>query len=185
MRKGGSKQKGSEFERKICERLSRWIDPDSDRSFFWRAAMSGGRATVRRYAGKKTEDQAGDLCSIAPQGNAFLSKFVVECKHVKNLNIPSALFTGTQELATFWRQVSRDAALAQKRPLLIARQNMFPIIVLLRTVDYHVFFDHQGEFELLRLFRLGGRLGSRSSLSMLLLDDLLKSSYEQSRWIIE
>lgn len=180
MKAGGGKQKGAAFEREICEKLSRWILPTSDRSLFWRSAMSGGRATVRSYAKKSTSDQAGDLCPIAPEGNAFMSRFVVECKHVKTLNIASGLLQGKQELATFWRQVSRDAALAEKKPLLVAKQNLYPTLALLRTIDYPVFFGHISQHERLRVFILG-RPGA-PSISMFFLDDLLAGSYVETRF---
>lgn len=180
MKQGGSKQKGASFERLICEKLSRWIEPQSDRSFFWRSAMSGGRATVRRYAGKRTDDQAGDICSIAPEGTAFMRCFSVECKHVKDLNITSGVIMGKAELATFWRQVSRDASHADKKPLLIAQQNRYPALALVRTSDVSM-FGAISVYERARLFNLGRALGT-TSVSIYFLEDLLRSAYVESRF---
>lgn len=168
--------KGGSFERLVCEKLSRWVLPASDRTLFWRSSMSGGRVTVRRGRGKADADQSSDLCAVAPEGNALCSVFTIECKHYKTLNLPSAFINGTQELPTFWRQVSREAAYVGKRPFLIARQNSWPILALVRTGDL-AFFGHVEDvlqLERARLFRLSSR---RSSISMFTLDDILSLPY--------
>lgn len=175
-----SKEKGASFERLVCEKLSRWIMPDSDRGLLWRSSMSGGRATVARAAGKKLTDQSSDLCSIAPESAPFTSVFTVECKHYKTLNIPSGVIHGKQELALFWRQVCRDAAHANKRPLMIARQNSWPILAFVRSPDYPQFFGPVSDYECARLLKLSTR---QSYVSMFILEDLLRSAYVESRFI--
>ena len=64
-----SKQKGAEFERKICKQLSRWIDSNRE-DLFWRSAMSGGRATLKSNKGE-VSGQAGDITSIDKIGQWF------------------------------------------------------------------------------------------------------------------
>lgn len=177
-----SKEKGASFERLVCDKLSRWIEPGTARSFFWRSSMSGGRATLRRAAGKVSEDQSGDICSTAAEGHAFLQRFTVECKHVKNLSLGSGAMGTGGELCTFWRQVARDAAKSGKRPLLVARQNAGPILAFIRTADYSQYFGAISALERARLFRLSTRLGA-PSVSMFFLDDLLSQPYAEARYV--
>ncbi len=61
--------KGSSFERRVCRRLSEWWDPSADDVLFWRTAGSGGRATVRRKTGRKTNTaHAGDIAALGENG---------------------------------------------------------------------------------------------------------------------
>ena len=81
MRKGGGKEKGSAYERAICKRLSLYVSKGKRDDLFWRSAMSGGRATLQAKKGKKAQAQAGDITSIAAEGNKLTSTFMIECKH--------------------------------------------------------------------------------------------------------
>jgi hypothetical protein len=131
MRAGGGKQKGAAFERLVCEKLSLWVTDGKSDCAFWRSAMSGGRATVRHAKGKKTQSQSGDISAVAPEGHALVNYFSIECKFVKDLNLQAALMKGKGPLVEYWKQVSRDAAKAGKRPLLIAKQNNCPVVVFM------------------------------------------------------
>lgn len=77
--------KGSQFERDICKRLSLWwssgnafASPRDD--LFWRTAMSGGRATVRGRQGRETHGQYGDISATHPQGEELLKLVTIELK---------------------------------------------------------------------------------------------------------
>lgn len=130
MRSGGGKQKGASFERRVCVSLSLWISYDQLEDLFWRSSMSGGRSTVAFSKGKRLAAQAGDISSIHPMGNAFINKFLVECKAYKDLNFVG-LISGKGHLAGFWAEARTQAARYQKLPLMIAKQNQQPIIVCL------------------------------------------------------
>lgn len=136
-KKGGKgKRKGASFERKICEKLSRWIDPDSDETIFWRSAMSGGRATVRFKRGMKDPNQAGDLACVHPKGRWLTQRFAVEMKFYKKLDIQSALVFGKGKLVKFWKQAYRQARDHGKKPILIAKENNTPVLVLFSDQSY-------------------------------------------------
>lgn len=182
MKPGGGHAKGSQFERETCEWLSRWLDPTTDITHMWRSSQSGGRMTVRRQKGKDSDSTgAGDLSPLTVLGHKFLGEFTVECKHVKTLNITSGILTGKQELSLFWGQACRDAAHAGKRPILIAKQNRFPVLALLRTSDYSSFFGAVSDYEIARLFKLGRP--TAPSVSMFYLAQLLRSPYVEARFI--
>lgn len=141
MRKGGGKQKGSAFERLICKELSLWISRGEAQDVFWRSAMSGGRSTVAMKQGTKLAAQAGDVSSIDTLGHKFIQQFMVECKFYKSLDY-AALIKGKGNLLTFWNRAYEDAREYHKQPILIAKQNNYPIVACMTraTID---FFDAQ------------------------------------------
>jgi hypothetical protein len=129
MKKGGGKGKGSAFERKVCVRLSLWVTNGKKKDVFWRSSMSGGRATVHVKRGDKNR-QAGDITAVAPEGHDLTDVFFVECKHVRNLDIASFFTKGIGRLAKFWTQAKKQAAQHGRRPIVIAKQNMQPVLVV-------------------------------------------------------
>jgi hypothetical protein len=146
MRKAGmGKRKGSAFERKVCEQLSLWITNDKDKDTLWRSSMSGGRATVHLKKGK-TNQQAGDICAVAVEGHRLTSIFYVECKHYKDLAIGSFFTIGTGKLRQFWDKTIAEAAKHNRRPMLIAKQNNVPAMVLIRAGELFA----EGRYALLK-----------------------------------
>lgn len=129
MRKGGGKQKGAAFERQICKGLSLWVSRGKNEDLFWRSAMSGGRSTVAmKTRGTKLAAQAGDISSVHELGHKFIQQFMVECKTYKSLDYAS-LIKGKGNLLAFWDKAREEAKSYHKQPLLIAKQNNFPIVV--------------------------------------------------------
>lgn len=128
MKAGAGKAKGGEFERKVCKELSRWLSQGRAEDWFWRSAMSGGRATVAKKAGKKNYTAVGDLSAVGEEGQPFLDHFVIECKFVADLQYPGAITRGVGSLATFWTKHMQIAG-QHRKPLLIAKQNQFPTML--------------------------------------------------------
>lgn len=125
------KAKGSAFERVICKKLSLWVTDGERQDVFWRSAMSGGRATVaNRLQNGIMVRQAGDICAVGPEGHAFVTAWYVECKAYRTLNIDCFVLKGTGNLARFWKVTCREAHKYGRSPMLIARQNMMPVIVV-------------------------------------------------------
>jgi len=125
-----SKAKGSEFERKICKELSLWISRDKREDLFWRSAMSGGRSTVALKSGKKLKSQSGDISAVHSLGFKFTEKFLIECKHYKNLEF-AGLIHNRGKLIFFWQKAFAEAINHSKLPILIAKQNNYPTVVVL------------------------------------------------------
>jgi hypothetical protein len=125
-----SKQKGAAFERDTCRRLSLWLSQGQRDDLLWRSAMSGGAATLQYRKDKINLTQSGDVSAIGQEAYEFCSKTFVECKHVKNLSFGRGFLCGTGELITFWKIAVREARKYKKQPMLIARQNMYPTIVV-------------------------------------------------------
>ena len=120
------KQKGSQFERDICKALSLWVSKGVSIDLYWRSAMSGGRATVKRGQVR----QAGDITAVAPEGHALTDKFYVECKAYKTLTL-DCLVTGKGTLIDFWKIAVREAVLHEKHPMLIFKRNHWPVVVIM------------------------------------------------------
>jgi hypothetical protein len=126
-----SSQKGAQFERMICQKLSLWVSGLRRKDLFWRSAMSGGRSTrFRREKGVKLASQAGDISAIAPEGNLLISLFTLECKHLKALQADRHLYGFKGKLLEAWGQARLAADNAPgTEPLLIAKENRHREIV--------------------------------------------------------
>jgi len=130
MKVGGGKQKGADFERGVCKRLSLWVSHGARADLYWRSAMSGGRATIQRKAGQRNLSQGGDISAVGELGHSLTDRYSIECKFVKDLELASFIIHHRGALMSYWRQTRRDAAAARKAPLLIAKQNNYPALVL-------------------------------------------------------
>jgi hypothetical protein len=100
--------------------------------------------------------QGGDITSVAPEGHSLTNIYYVECKHYKLLALDRFLLTGTGNLAKFWRETCRQARKYKKVPMLVAKQNGLPTIVISRSVrgsflagkDFEIaFFDEMVKTE--------------------------------------
>jgi hypothetical protein len=164
MRRGGGKSKGAAAERKLCVLLSLWVSGGTKQDLFWRAAMSGGRATIHKRAGRDVR-QAGDVCSVAPEGHVLTNKFFIENKHVKKLDIASFLLDGDKGILTkFWKVACKQARDHMRQPLLIAQENHRKPLVICR---------HRG----LRMFCLEPPRVTTSSVEVRYLEDVLKTKF--------
>lgn len=96
--------------------------------------MSGGRATLAHAKGVKLSTQGGDVSAIDPLGTVLTDRFCIEIKFYKKLDI-AAFLLDRGRLARFWKRAEIDARKYGKEPLLIARQNLFPTLVLARPMQ--------------------------------------------------
>lgn len=131
MRPGGGKHKGSAFEREVCKKLSLWVSEDRRHDLFWRSAMSGGRATVHGTAVR----QVGDIAATALEGHRLTDRYAIECKHVRDLDFMAFLLHDKGLMARFWLKLRQQANTHEKLPMLIAKQNRMPAIVVLNNSD--------------------------------------------------
>jgi len=141
MQTGGGKRKGAAFERVIARALSLWLTTGQRDDCFWRSAMSGGRATLQLRQEIVNLAQSGDVTAISPEAYALAERCFFELKTYKNLEIGQSLIKGTGILHRFWQSTRREAYRYGKVPVLIAKQNTFPVI-LLCPLDSHVFNGH-------------------------------------------
>lgn len=133
-----AKKKGGAFERKVAKALSLWVSNNKNDDLLWRSATSGGKATVaRRKDGKKVKTQMGDLIAVDRhrEANILISKFFIECKHVKNLRLDALVYglpASGQTIIPFWHKLIDESKKYGKQPMLIARQNgtLFSIMAI-------------------------------------------------------
>lgn len=102
-----SSNKGAEYERTMCLRLSLWISNRRNRDLFWRSAMSGGRSTIINAAKQhgSVDAHAGDLAATHPDGHRFLACFTVECKSLADFHWHRlVMHSGVSDFEVCWIQ---------------------------------------------------------------------------------
>jgi len=87
MKAGGGHAKGARWEREVGKSLSLWLTAGERPDIFSRNVLSGGAFTVATKAGKTSSRMPGDLMAANPLAFAFLSRYMVECKHLKSLSL--------------------------------------------------------------------------------------------------
>lgn len=114
-----SKDKGFDFERQLCVRMSEWASYGVRDDVFWRTAGSGGRATTRLNMGRTLEGQYGDIGATHPDYKVFTDSFVWELKRGYNKANAHDLFDATttkerenNELMKFFRKTITTATRA-------------------------------------------------------------------------
>src|ERR1700739_4953999 len=121
-----SKNKGSSFERLICGKLSLWLTKGKNKDTLWRSSMSGGRATV----GRGQVRQCGDIAAVAEEGHVLTNNYYIECKFLRDLGFSTFVLNNKGPLAKFWQVAKTEARKYGLHPVIIAKGNHFPIIVL-------------------------------------------------------
>ncbi len=141
MKPGAGKVKGGQFERDVCRILSLWITRGKRNDVFWRSAGSGSSATVASKKGKRGHSQLGDIVSVREEGNWFSDKFIVECKFYRDLQL-GRLFTAKGAngfLYKTWVQLFKTALKHERIPLLIVKQNRYPILIITKSEMFNGF----------------------------------------------
>lgn len=141
-------QKGSDFERSICVKMSEWVSAGQRKDIFWRTAMSGGRATVFKKRGSLYR-QSGDLCSVAPEGHAVTDKYFFELKCYKDVQFESFFIKKKGILTDFWNKAKIEAYDYGLVPILIVKQNLMPILLIAwpNSLPQH-WLRHTGSFRI-------------------------------------
>jgi len=115
-----SKQKGSEYERKIAKILSKYWGED-----FHRTPMSGG------LHWKEDNRVAGDI--VTPPESVY--PFTTECKKRQEWSMDQ-LLKGTGEIEEWWNQAVGDSVRVKLKPLVIFAKNFSPDFMMLRYEDF-------------------------------------------------
>lgn len=131
MRGKKGKQKGNDFERSFCKKLSLFLSNGDRDDLFWRSSNSGGRHTVRKKKGVDTINQDGDVTTCSGGiGEIFLKLFSVECKHYKDIGLWSLIkeTDSSQTIYQWWKKHCNLCSELGKIPILVVRQNNMPIL---------------------------------------------------------
>jgi len=92
--------------------------------------MSGGRATIQLDQNIINQAQAGDISAISREGLWLIDNYQIECKHYADLEFTSGFLSNTGNLHGFWKSLIKDSVARGKYPMLIAKQNNRPIVLL-------------------------------------------------------
>lgn len=136
-------QKGAAFERTIAKQISLWVSGGTNPDLLWRSASSGARSTVRRKAtGKGIDNQASDIAPTHVDAEPFSSLFILECKHYKVIQAQVALYDWPASmLAKWWAKARIDAVSVGKVPLLVAKENQRPALLVCPDYGNRILFD--------------------------------------------
>lgn len=124
MRRGGSKSKGSAWERTVSKILTKWLTGQDKEYYFYRSPGSGAVSTVN--FGNKT--LSGDIIAIKQEAAFFTEIFNIEAKNgYADASFDKFLKENKNDvLLKFWEQSLRDAKLSDKHPLVIFKKKGFP-----------------------------------------------------------
>lgn len=132
MKSGAGKRKGGTYERKIARKLSLWITQGKNENGLWRSSSSGAMATINKKKGSINPYQCGDLCAVSPDCYKFAKQIYVEIKFYKKLNIANFIFDRPSILKKFWNTATKEAESYNKEPIIIAKENNFPELIIFR-----------------------------------------------------
>lgn len=129
MRPGAGKEKGSAWELKVGVALSLWVSDGARADLFARTVLSGGQFT----RSEEGEGAPGDLQANHPRAFEFMALFSVECKHHRDIGLDRYILdlSGTSFLSKVFKQTQIQAATLGLFPMVVAKQNHQPAIVLL------------------------------------------------------
>lgn len=132
MRPGGGGAKGAAFERKTGVALSIWLTQGRRADLFSRNVLSGGRFTIAEKAGREL-GTPGDLMAAHPLAFEFLSRFLVECKHTKTIQLDQFIFDRTEKtwLSKVVAKAKKEANTMDVDFMVIACQNRRPTLVFM------------------------------------------------------
>lgn len=132
-----SKTKGSSFERDTAARLSHWITDGARSDLFARTVLSGGKWTRSNQKGKD-EGMPGDLMAAHPLAFDFLTHFLIECKHHKDILLEQYIFRGEEShLGRIISLAIKQAEANNVEPLVIAKKNHRPTLAFMRPRVLH------------------------------------------------
>jgi len=140
MKIGQGKNKGSAFEREVGYKLSLWLSDGKRKDLLCRTVGSGAQFTCSKGG------HAGDLRAQDPIAYEFCKRYVIECKHWRDLEL--IRFLNCQgELFKAMQKVGKEALQTDRDWLLIAKQNNYPAVILSNNCPkpssgyYHLLFD--------------------------------------------
>jgi hypothetical protein len=124
--------KGPQWERSSCQRLSLWVTNMLREDVFWRTSISGGRATFRSrrvdtnqaVRSRLLDNQQGDITAIHPDGQVLLDLFIIECKFWRDMEFAHLVFGKRGMFLPEWLKLQNSCNRHDRAMLFLAKQNM-------------------------------------------------------------
>lgn len=134
MRAGGGAEKGHKWERDVGKQLSLWLTKGQYPDLMSRNVLSGGSFTIAENARRSTARKPGDLIAANPLAFAFLTRFSIECKHLRDIGLEPWLFhpQGQSELGRIIDKAQSQARVIGAEYMVIAKQNHRDAMVFMR-----------------------------------------------------
>lgn len=117
--------------------------------------MSGGRATVAHKKNDETHQSGGDLTGTDEVGFWLTSRFSIECKFYKEFSLDAWVYDRKQGIPEFWNQCRRDAKRAKKAPMLIAKKNQYPELLVFDSYGKGLLFQNAEGIDLIEYGLVG------------------------------
>ena len=121
--------KGSQFERDMCRRLTKWMTGEEKPEVVWRSSTSGAKATMEHKAGRRSH-MGGDIVAIHPKGQWLTEMFSLEFKNRKSFGSLPLLFLNRAAVLDWWDQCVSDAKAQGKIPWMIFKENRSKIYTI-------------------------------------------------------
>lgn len=133
MKVGQGKQKGGAYEREVAAKISFWLSNGERKDLLCRTVGSGAQWTAAK------QGHAADLrAQDGPLAFEFCSKYAIECKHWKNINM-LLLMRRRGDLFEALQKVKREVIDTKKRSFwLVVRQNHQPDMLFTEARDLMV-----------------------------------------------
>lgn len=133
MRKGGGAEKGHAWERELGQLLSAWLTDGERKDIFSRNVLSGGAFTRATDKGQLSSRMPGDLMAAHPLAFAFLQRFAVEAKHLRDIGLLQYLQDPKQrtDLGVIISLARRQAKHAELDFMVVAKQNRYDAFVFI------------------------------------------------------
>lgn len=148
MRPGGGGPKGSDYERSVARKLTKWMTGSSKPEVVWRTSTSCAKHTQDVKKGIKGGKMPGDLMSISKVSSWFAPPdgvFVIECKNVKKLDL-LGMFLSQGNLTKWWRKLMGLSVITRLLPIMILHQNFKPDLISFSVQEWGGFCEWFGPF---------------------------------------
>ena len=109
----------------MCVSLSIWASGGAQEDYYWRSAMSGGRATLQSRKGRTAQavHHAGDMVCTNAEGAFLLDLFQIEFKSYADFFFERLAHGKDGRMEALWSPLIRQSAVFNKLPLLIGKQD--------------------------------------------------------------
>jgi len=146
-----SKRKGSNYEREIAKKLSRWWDPSSKEIVFWRTHSSGAAKHL-------SSQQQGDIYSLQEDSKILIKNVLIECKHYKEFNLFKIITKGKIPLKEWIKKYQLESEVYKKKYFwIIFRLNHYPDMIFVNKRFFNKFKKYLKNLNHIQLtFEKGG-----------------------------
>lgn len=133
-RPGRGREKGNNYERQMCKRVSLWVSDGVTDELVWRTDASGSRATNRQRLGHDTRKyEFGDMKPTGEEARPLFEYLCWELRSRARFEMFTVFGSGKEDpklsLLSSWAKACAEADCSSRRPVLITHANGRPDII--------------------------------------------------------